>query len=84
MKQANHLTIKEIYKDLDLYGSDILINALKDKFKAVAYTNKSVPSQGSPCRSAKDIAKGLIVNRLTFHKNGEITAFTNNGNLRFF
>jgi len=77
-------TIREIYKCLDLYGSEVLLTALKDKYKAVAYTNKSIPSQGSPCRSSKDIASGLIVNKAIFHHNNEITVFTNHGNLRFF
>lgn len=77
-------TIKNIWSDIDLYGWPVLLAELQNKFKAVAYTNKSIPSQGSPCRSSKDIADNLSVQKLVFHRNGEITAFTNHGNLRFF
>lgn len=82
MKQVNDL--KAIAKDIDLYGSDVMLSALKQQYKAVAYTNKSIPSQGSPCRSSADIAPNLVISRVIFHKNNEVTVFTNNGNLRFF
>ena len=77
-------SLKEMYKYIDLYGSEAILLALQNKFKAVAYTNKSIPSQGSPCRSSKDISLKLSISKMIFHKNGEVTAITNNGNLRFF
>jgi hypothetical protein len=76
--------LKTIAKDIDLYGSDIMLAALKLEYKAVAYTNKSIPSQGSPCRSSADIAPDLLISKVIFHKNNEVTIFTNHGNLRFF
>lgn len=82
MKQLNDL--KAIAKDLDLYGSTVMLAALKQQYKAVAYTNKSIPSQGSPCRSSADIASNLAISKVIFHKNNEVTIFTQHGNLRFF
>lgn len=77
-------TIKEMYQYKDLYGDANILIALQTKYKAVAYTNKSIPSQGSPCRSSKDIALNLNIKKLIFHRNNEITAITDHGNLRFF
>jgi len=76
--------LRAMYNNLDIYGSDVFLTALKWSYKSVAYTNKSIPGQGSPCRSSKDIADNLTINRAIFHKNNEITVFTNHGNLRFF
>jgi len=76
--------LKAIAKDIDLYGSDIMLSALKKQYKAVAYTKKSIPTQGSPCRSSADIAPDLKISKVIFHKNNEVTVFTDHGNLRFF
>lgn len=73
-----------MYQYKDLYGDETILIALQTKYKAVAYTNKSIPTQGSPCRSSKDIALNLSIEKLIFHRNNEITAITNHGNLRFF
>jgi hypothetical protein len=78
------MVIKEIYKDLDLYGSEILIALLKKKFKSVAYTKKSIPTPGSRCKASRLVSDTLKINRLIFHENGDITAFTDLGNLKFF
>lgn len=77
-------TIKEMYKYIDLYGSANILIALQNQYKAVAYTNKSIPGGGSPARSSKDISLTLKISKLIFHRNNEVTAITNNGNLRFF
>lgn len=77
-------SIKEMYQYKDLYGDAVILTALQTKYKTVAYTNKSIPGNGSPCRSSKDIALNLNIKKLIFHRNNEITAITNHGNLRFF
>ena len=76
--------LKAIEKDIDLYGSEVMLTALMNEYKAVAYTNKSIPGPGSPCRSSKDISLTLKVNKVIFHHNNEVTACTDHGNLRFF
>ena len=76
--------LKAIAKDIDLYGSDVMLTALKQQYKTVAYTRKSIPTQGSPCRSSANIAANLAISQVVFHRNNEVTIFTNNGNLRFF
>lgn len=77
-------TIKAMYKFRDLYGDDIIMGELKTRYKTVAYTNKSTPTPGSPCKPSSQVAEGLIIKRLIFHRNDEITAITNHGNLKFF
>lgn len=77
-------SIKEMYQYKGLYGDDIIIAALKNKFKSVVYTNKSIPGPGSPCKPSSQVADGLIIKRLIFHRNNEITAITQHGNLKFF
>lgn len=76
--------IKEMYRYKDLYGDENIILALKKAFKAVAYTNKAIPGPGSPCRNSADVANDLKITKMIFHHNNEITALTNQGNLRFF
>lgn len=73
-----------MYQYKDLYGDQVIIEALKKKFKSVVYTNKSIPGEGSPCKPSSQVADGLIIKRLIFHRNNEVTAITQHGNLRFF
>ena len=85
---TNKMTTKTIKKEYrlyrDLYGDSVFIGMLKNAFKSVCFTDKSIPSAGSPVRSSKAVKDDLRVNKAIFHRNNEITIFTDNGNLRFF
>jgi len=82
--QQSLLPIKDIYNNLDLYGSTVLIMALKNKFKGVAMCLKSIPSAGSMCGKSTNVKDNLTVNKAIFHRNNEVTILTDKGNLRFF
>lgn len=78
-------TIKKEYRLChDLYGDEVFITMLKTAFKNVCFTDKSIPSSGSPVKDSKAVRDDLKVNKAIFHRNNEITIFTDNGNLRFF
>lgn len=68
-------TLKDIYKNIDLYGSPVFIKALKSEYKTVCTTEKSIPSPGSPCSPASSIREDLIVRRAIFHRGNEVTVF---------
>lgn len=77
-------TIKTMYKFRALYGDEIIIGELKTRYKTVAYTSKAIPAPGGPCKPSSEVAADVIIKRLIFHRNDEITAITQHGNLRFF
>lgn len=78
---------KSIVPFIDLYGVDALFKILK-QYPFVSWTNKTIPTQGSPTRLAKDIelqtTKNLKVNKLVYHKDGKTTVFTDKGVYQFF
>jgi hypothetical protein len=76
--------LKDTYKHIDLYGSEVFLTQLKKHFNRVSYTNKTIPGPGSPCKPADSIAVDLKVERAIFHDNNEVTVFTQHGNLRFW
>lgn len=77
--------IKRNYQHyFDLYGSGVFIQMLKKGYKSVCYTNKAIPGPGSPCRNSSDVLDNLEIKKAIFHRNNEVTIFTDNGNLRFF
>lgn len=73
--------IKAIAKDLDLYGTDVLIQALKNSFSHVSYTfnARKIPTCGSICRKTQEITpqKNFKVEKVIFHRNGKVTIYTN-------
>lgn len=77
-------SLKETYKYLDLYGSEVFIQMLKQSFKDAAIRNKTIPNGGSPTVKSEFINPKLIVEKAIFHKNNEVTVKTNHGYLRFF
>jgi hypothetical protein len=84
LESLSNPDLKAIAKDIDLYGSEVMLIALRNKYKAVAYTKRSIPGPGSPCRSSKDISLALTIRKVIFHNNNEVTVYTNHGNLRYF
>jgi hypothetical protein len=78
---------KGIIPFVELYGTDILFQVLK-QYPFVSWTDKSIPTQGSPTRLAKDVclnkAKELKVLKFISHKDGKSTVFTNKGVYQFF
>ena len=66
-------TLKQIYKNLDLYGGEVFIKALKKQFKDVCYAKNSIPTAGSPANPTHFIREDLIVKKSIFHKYGEVT-----------
>ena len=77
----------EIFKFIDLYGSEILFTELK-KYPFVSWRDKTIPTQGSPTRLTKDIslenASSFKVNKIIAHKDGKTTIFTDKGVYQFF
>lgn len=78
---------KSIMPFIDLYGNEVLFKILK-KYPFVSWTSKSMPTEGSPTRLAKDIelkaTKQIKVNKLVSHKDGKTTVFTDKGVYQFF
>lgn len=66
-------TLKDIYRNIDLYGSEVFIKALKKQFEHVCYAEKSIPTAGSPAKPTHFIREDLKVKKAIFHKYGEIT-----------
>jgi hypothetical protein len=77
-------SLKDIYNNLDLYGSQNFIIALKLKFKAVAFTENSMPTMGSPCKPSSFVRDDLSIIKAVFHRNNEVTVKTDRGYLKFF
>lgn len=77
-------SIRETYKHLDLYGSEIMLTQLKKQFKTVCYTEKSIPTPGSPCKPSTLVSNELQIQKAIFHNSGEITIKTQHGFLKFF
>ena len=77
----------EIFKFIDLYGSEILFTELK-KYPFVSWRDKTIPKQGSPTRLTKDIdtekVKDITVKKLIAHKDGKTTIVTDKGVYQFF
>lgn len=73
-------TIKEIAKHIDLYGTDVIIEALKKEFTHVSFTNNglTIPKAGSNTRHVKFInpIEGTKVTKVIFHKNKRVTIGT--------
>ena len=66
-------TIRDIYKNIDLYGNEVFIVALKEKYSGVSYREKSIPSEGSPATKSARIRQDLKVDKVIFHQNNEVT-----------
>lgn len=79
-KKMKNETIKQIAKDLDLYGQDVLMAALKNQFSHVSFTRnaKTMPKCGSECRETKSIkpAKDMKIEKVIFNRNGAVTIKT--------
>lgn len=76
-------TLKEIAKDLDLYGPVVLLEALKKEFSHVSFTanGKTIPNAGSHCRKTSNMLTdwGVKFNKVIFHKNNRVTVRTEQG-----
>lgn len=80
-------TALNIFKDLDLYGNDVLLGVLK-QYPFVSWCDKSIPKLGSPTRLTKDIAADkftqLKIHQIIAHKDFKTTIKTNVGVYQFF
>lgn len=86
---------KAIFKDIDLYGIDLLMETLK-QYPFISWRDKTVPNEGSPSRLVsqaniktseqikKDKGINFAVNKLILHRNGSTTIATNLGFYQFF
>ena len=78
---------KSIMPFIDLYGNETLFTILK-QYPYVSWTNKTIPTQGSPTRLTRDIevekTNGFKVKKLVAHKDGKTTIFTDKGVYQFF
>ena len=74
--------IKDTFNMLDLYGVDIFIDMLKNKYSHVSFTfnGKTLAKQGSEVRETKNIklADDFKITKLIEHKNGNTTIKANN------
>ena len=72
--------IKDIYEHLDLYGSDVLLTALKAQFSHVSMTKnaKTLAKQGSAAYSTSKIKtnQNFVIDKAIFHKSGAVTVKT--------
>jgi hypothetical protein len=73
-------TAKEIFKNIDLYGDEVLLTFLKKNFTHVSFTStRLTPAKyGSACIETKAINRNpnLKITKLTEHKNGQVTIKT--------
>lgn len=80
-------TALSVFKDLDLYGNEVLLETLK-QYPFISWCDKSIPKLGSPTRLTKDISvemfKALKVNKITAHKDFKTTIHTDKGVYQFF
>lgn len=81
-------TIKSIFNSIDLYGNDVLITAIKQKYEYISYTKngKTLPKDGSRCfqTSKLTVQNDVKFTKLIEHKNGAITLKTEQGYLVIF
>lgn len=77
-------SIKDTYRNLDLYGSTVFLRMLKKHFKGVCFAKKAIPGPGSPTAKVEGVKEDLRVLRAIFHRNNEVTVITPSGNIRFF
>ena len=81
-------TASEIFKNIDLYDSEILFTFLKNKFTHVSYTRTRLTpaKEGSTCIELKYISFGpsFKVIKLIEHKTGQITIKTSKNHFYTF
>jgi hypothetical protein len=84
----NTTTASEIFKNIDLYDSEILFTFLKTKFTHASYTRTRLTpaKEGSPCIELKYISfnPSFKVIKLIEHKTGQITIKTNKNHFYTF
>ena len=70
-------TIKDIFENIDLYGTDVLIAALQKHYSHVSFTASgySQPTKGSPTRNVNKInpAPHIKATKLITHMDGSVT-----------
>ena len=77
-------TLKQIYKDIDLYGVPVFVQQLKKDFTFCSYCAVSIPGKRSPVYKTSQLKGSFDILRATFHKNSTVTLKTNAGYLHFF
>ena len=80
-------TKKELREYADLYGWDITLICLKEmNYKFVSFTEKSIPSPGSPCWDISKLKPSgdFSISKVILHKDNSVTLKTSEGNLRFW
>jgi hypothetical protein len=84
----NTTTASEIFKNIDLYNSEILFTFLKNKFTHVSYTRTRLTpaKEGSPCIELKYISfnPSFKIIKLIEHKTGQITIKTSKNHFYTF
>ena len=72
--------MKNILDNIDLYGFDLLLTAMKKDFIFISFSKNSVPTHGSLTIPTSDLTKfadDTKILKTIFHKNGNITIQTN-------
>lgn len=72
--------LKDIFAHIDLYGTQVMIEALKKDFTHVSFTSNglTIPKPGSNTLKVERInpKEGTNVTKLICHKNGRVTIGT--------
>lgn len=75
---------KSIYKDIDLYGVDTLLNCLR-QYSHVSWMKNSNRKSGSQTKQSCALREGtqVEIQKLICHKDGKTTIKTDKGFLQF-
>jgi len=79
-------SIKEFLKDADLYGWPVVVSFLSERYTHFSIREKSEPGEGSPTYSVirlDDTIDGVKIKKTTFHRNGNVTIYTEFGVVKF-
>lgn len=77
--------MKNILENIDLYGFDLLLTAIKKEFIFISFSKNSIPTPGSltiPTNDLTKFAEDTKILKTIFHKNGSLTIQTNKSYLK--
>ncbi len=78
-------SVKEIYKNIDLYGAIVLVTMLQ-QYSHISFCDNSVPTPGSPIKQMAALRNPELItsiSKVIYHKDGKTTIKTNVGFLQF-